>query len=75
MEKDGNNYLIYTVLFVLFFGILGLIAFGVYYLLPKNLAVMAIGLIGLVVMTAGPFWATSMERNIREFVTSKSNNN
>lgn len=51
---------------VIFFGPASLFVFCAVYFLPKQAAVMCVGLAGFVMIVAGPFWAMSLERRLMD---------
>ncbi len=57
---------LYSLMLLIFFGPLILFVAASYFLLPQKVAVMVVGLAGFVIIVAGPFWAMSLERRLRD---------
>jgi len=62
---------LYLLMLFIFFGPLFLFVAATYLLLPQKAAVMIIGLVGFVMIVAGPFWAMGLERRLRDKYMSK----
>ena len=69
--KKEKNFIVYSLLIIMFLGFTALFAWLVLLFVPNKLAIYLLGLSGLVLMTAGPFWAMGLERMIRDFLSSK----
>lgn len=61
-----KNVVVYLLVALIFLGALGSFMWFSLRMLPKQFAIMVIGLAGFTVMTVGPFWAMALERIIRE---------
>jgi sugar phosphate permease len=71
MKKKKNNFKIYGILTILFFGPLVLFILAAWYFLPAKFASTAVGFVGLLFIVGGPLWAMQLEKKLRDRFEAK----
>jgi len=61
-----HNFFIYLLLVLSFIIPIGIFVLVVLLFLPRQVAILVIGLTGFTVMVVGPFWAMRLEKRLRD---------